>query len=200
MIDIETAARRLSMPYDTDAPVTQELRRLSHLDLGALRDEFDGDWARTSRAHLRYLAALFPSMPLGTLAQTIHDVVGNPRLPLADVRLILMGRSLADPTRVVERVRIEAIQSVGAVLQRGGDKQSAARASGVSVDTVEAIDNFLGLCQRHDDRQMDAAVAAAREGMSVRQLATMLNTSKSTAHRLLQRARSVLVELGEVAA
>jgi hypothetical protein len=199
MIDIQRAVDRLRMPYDIDAPVTEELKRLSYLDLVSLRDEFEGDWARTSRAHLRYLAALFPSLSLGALAQTIHDIVANPNLPVGDVRLILQGRSLADASRSVERVPVEAIQAVGQVLMRGGDKTAAARASRVSIDTVEAIDNFLGLTQRHEDRQMDAAVAAVREGLSVRQLADMLSTSKSTAHRLMQRARSVLVEIGEVA-
>ena len=71
-------------------------------------------------------------------------------------------------------------------------------ASGVSIDTVRSIDEYLGLSERHDERLMDATVSAVRDGWSVRQLAKNSDLSKTTAHRYLQKARSVLVEIGEV--
>jgi hypothetical protein len=193
-------APRTSVPYDTEAPVTAEVRRLSYTDFSGLADAFDGTMSRTNRSHLRYLAALLPDLDVPALARVIHEVLDNPRVTVGDVRLILDGRSLADPTRRTREVPVEAIQTVGRLLARGATLVAASRGSGVHLETVEAIDRFLGLTQAHRDRMLDHAVEAVREGESVRTFAQRMDLSKSAAHRLLVRAREVLVELGEVAA
>lgn len=198
MVSLNNVLLRSSVTYDMDAPVVDEVRRLSYLDLYQFRDHFEGDWSRSSRTKLRYLAALFPDESLNQLAQTVHAVLGNMSVSVADVRMILAGRSLADASKVVDVVPVEALQAVGRVLIAGGSVARASRAGRVSIDLVYAIDSFLGLSQRAADVQLDAVIDAVREGMSVRQVAARLNVPKSTAHRLMVKAREVLVELGEL--
>jgi hypothetical protein len=118
---------------------------------------------------------------------------------VADLRIILDGRQLNDASKKTAEVPIEAIQKVGRILSAGGTILGAAREANVSPDTAKAIDDYLGITDRYDEALMDTAVAAVREGWSVRHLATVSGMSKSRAHRYLGRARSVLVEIGEVA-
>lgn len=198
MID-KILSKNQQVPYDSDSPVVSELRRLGYIDLHSLADEFDGDVTRTSRARLRYLAALLPELDRRRLAETLTAIVGNPALLERDVRMILDGRSLGDTSRTTREVPIEAVQTVGRMLARGETHVETARSARVSVNTVEAIDSFLGLTQAYQDRLMDAAVTAVREDWSVRQLGREVNISKSQAHRLMVQARQVLSEIGEVA-
>jgi hypothetical protein len=190
--------RRGSTPYDPEAPVVKELRRLGYIDLHTAVDALDDMSVRTARAHVRYLAALLPDLDRARLADAITAIVCNERLPHRDIRLILDGRSLTDPTHRTNEVPIEAIQTVGRTLSRGGGIREAARAARVGKNTVMAIDNFLGLTTAYQDKLMDDAVTAVREGWSVRELAATSGVSKSQAHRLTQRAREVLTEIGEV--
>jgi hypothetical protein len=187
------------VPYDRDAAVVKELKRLGYIELRSIIDEFDDTLTKTSRAHLRYLAALLPELDRNKLSQALTGIIANPGLLERDVRVILDGRSLADPTRRTREVPVEAIQTVGRMLSRGETHVETARAARVSVNTVEAIDGFLGLTIAYADKLMDAAVVAVRENWSVRQLAREVGISKSQAHRLMVQARSVLSELGEVA-
>lgn len=197
---IERLATRVQrVPYDPDAPVVGELERMGYIDLHRFSDEFEGETSRSSRAQMRYLAALLPDLDRGKLARAIAAIVDNPNLLERDIRIILDGRSLADPSRRTREVPIEAIQTVGRMLMRGETIEETARAARVSVNTVEAIDGFLGLVQARKDHLLDDAVVAIREGWSVRQLARTSNISKSQAHRLMVQAREVLAEIGEVA-
>lgn len=197
MINNQTA--RAGIPYDPEAPVVNELRRLGYIELRALADTFDGDTSRTSRARLRYLAALLPDLDRRRLAEAITGIVSNPNLVESDVRLILDGRSLADPSQRTREVPVESIQTVGRLLARGETQIEAARSARVSLNTVEAIDQFLGLTQAYQDHVLDEAIDAVRFGESVRSLARRIGISKSQAHRLMRRGRDVLVEIGEVA-
>lgn len=190
---------RSEVPYDPEAPVVAELRRLGYVDLRSIADEFDDTVTKTSRAHLRYLAALLPDLDRRKLSEAIAGIVSNPNLHERDIRLILDGRSLFDPTRRTREVPVEAIQTVGRMLIAGHTIVETARAARVCVNTVEAIDGYLGLTQARADRLMDMAVTAVREGWSVRVLGRAANISKSQAHRLMVQARNVLVEIGEVA-
>jgi hypothetical protein len=147
---------------------------------------------------VRYLAALLPNLAIPQLAESLHGVLSNRDLSVSDIRMILEGRRLNDPSKRTGEVPVEAIQKIGTLLSSGSTQLDAARASGVSIDTVRSIDEYLGLSERHDERLMDAAVSAVRDGWSVRQLAKNSDLSKTTAHRYLQKARSVLVEIGEV--
>jgi len=194
---IVAASQRV--PYDPEAPVVEELQRLGYVDLRSLADTFEGDASRSSRARLRYLAALLPDLDRRRLAEAITGIIANRNLTPGDIRLILDGRSLANPSQRTREVPIEAVQTIGRMLVRGETHVETARAARVSVNTVEAIDGFLGLSQSYQDRLMDDAVNGVREGWSVRQLARTSNISKSQAHRLMVRAREVLVEIGEVA-
>lgn len=191
---------RKVMPYDSEAPVVGELRRLGYIDLHTAVDGIDEMTVRSARAHIRYLSALFPDLDRVRLSQVIATVLCNERLPERDIRLILDGRSLQDPTRKTNEVPVEAIQTVGRVLMEGRGVRAAARAARVGKNTAQAIDNFLGLTTAYNDNLLDDAVVAVREGWSVRELARVAGVSKSQAHRLMVKARGVLVEIGEVSA
>jgi AraC-like DNA-binding protein len=184
-----------ALPYATDAPVREDLKVLGYSDLRSFIIE--GTTVRSVRTRMRYLAALFPHLSFVELANAIHAVLGNKSLTLSDVRLVLEGRRLNDPSKRTGEVPVEAIQKVGDVLATGGSRLAAARAAGVSVDTVNAIDDYLEISQRYDDNLMDIAVTGVRSGWSVRELAKVAKMSKSTAHRYLGRARLVLAEIGE---
>lgn len=199
MLDKIVAVRPSGL-YDPDAPVVKELRRLGYIDLHAAVDGLEDMAIRTGRAHVRYLAALLPDLDRNKLARAIAAIINNDRLPESDIRLILDGRSLQDPTRRTNEVPVEAIQTVGRMLMQGQGVQEAARAARVAKNTVLAIDNYLGLTTAYADRLMDEACHAVREGWSVRELARAAEVSKSQAHRLMQRAREVLAEIGEVVA
>jgi hypothetical protein len=191
--------RAQGLPYDPEAPVVEELRRLGYVELRNLADAFEGETTRSSRARLRYLAALLPDLDRRKLADALAAIISNPQLTPGDIRMILDGRSLSDPSQRTREVPIEAIQTIGRMLARGETNVETARAARVSVNTVEAVDGFLGLTQAYQDRLMDAAVVAVRESWSVRELARSINVSKSQSHRLMVQARGVLAEIGEVA-
>ena len=198
MITIPTMLAAVERPYASDAPVREELSRLGRVDLRTF-EHADGT-PRSKRAQIRYLAAMLPDLNLVKLAEPIHAIIDNKELSVADLRIILDGRQLNDASKKTGEVPIGAIQTIGRVLADGGTLLAAAREAKVSVDTVVAIDEYLGLTERHEERLMDTAVSAVREGWSVRQLAKLSGMSKSRAHRYLSRARAVLVEIGEVSA
>jgi hypothetical protein len=191
-------AAAIPVPYDRDAPVVKELRRLGYIDLRTLMDDIDEAHSRTNRAHVRYLAALMPELSLNKLSSAITGIISNNNLIERDVRLILEGRSLWDPTRRTREVALEAIQTIGRSLSAGKTREAAARAAGVSLNTVEAIDNYLGLSTAYADKLFSSVVDCVRDGLSVRETAKFVGVSRSRAHRLVQRAREVLVEIGEV--
>jgi transposase len=63
---------------------------------------------------------------------------------------------------------------------------------------VAAVDRLLGLRQAYLDKRFDRAVDAVRDGVSNRKFATLEGMSRSAAQRLMQQARTVLVEIGEL--
>jgi hypothetical protein len=176
--------------------VREDLPTLSYADLRTFTDA--SGTPRSKRAQIRYLAALLPDLTIPQLAEALQVVLSNDDLNAADLRIILDGRQLNDASKKTSEVPVEAIQQVGRTLANGGALLAAARAASVSVDTVVAIDEYLGLTERYEERLLDLAATAAHEGWSVRQLAKVSGMSKSRAHRYLTRARAVLVELGEV--
>lgn len=186
------------VPFDDEAPVAAELRTMGYLDLRRVVTNIDNESGLRMRAHIRYLAALLPNIDRNVLASALHAIVGNSSITPSDMRMIVEGRSLADPTRKTQEPPIERIQTVGRMLTAGSTYRSAAEGAGVSVDLVEAIDRYLGITSAIETRNLDHAVACVREGISVRRFADSAGLSKSSAHRYMQRARAILVELGEV--
>lgn len=185
-------------PYASDAPVRFDLPDLAHASMHAFGNE-DGT-PRSKRARVRYLAALLPDLSIPQLAEALHGVLANNDLSVGDLRVILDGRLLNDPSKSTNEVPVTAIQRAGRLLSAGTNRLTVARETGISVDTVTAIDEYLGLTERYEERLMDTAIIAVREGWSVRDTARNTGISKSRAHRYLTRARAVLVELGEVSA
>lgn len=188
--------QQLSSPIGDEAPVLTALERLGHIDLTTLVDESMSN--RTSRAQLRYLAALFPDLNLHALAHEVCAIIDNPSLSEADCRIILDGRSLSDPMVRTREIPLEKIQALGKLLQNGVALVEAARRVGLARNTGRAIDDYLGLSEAHEARQLNSAIELVREGASSRDIARALGVSSSTGHRLQVQAIGVLRELGEV--
>jgi hypothetical protein len=68
----------------------------------------------------------------------------------------------------------------------------------VSVDSVRAVENLLGLRSAYLKKLEDRAVDAVRDAVSVRGFASANGITRARAESLLKTGRSVLVELGEV--
>jgi transposase-like protein len=171
--------------------------------------------AQRARAHVRYLSALWPEATITELGQRIHDLLNNrnisfsdvmtvlrgervsERAQLDDLRIVLRGGQLGDAQRQRREVPVPVIQGIGRCLMGGMNLSETARMMRVSVDTVRAIEKFLGLRSAYQQRKLGAAVDAVRDGTSIRQFASTHGISKSSAELLFREARSVLVELGE---
>jgi hypothetical protein len=159
-------------------------------DLNDLGDAFDGlNAGRRNRARLRYLAALLPGRSLHQLADSIHYVINNGNLMVTDVRDVLRGSRRDIP--------IAKIQEIGTLLAAGNSLRLVSRTVGVSFDTVERIESFIGIAEARRLKLVDFACDAVREGWSVRRFAVAAGIPKSTAHGVIGRARTVLRELEE---
>lgn len=204
MTDIIAAQRRLeaallyginpsTATFDEDAPVAEDLANGGFSWQGPLT-------VSAARSRIRYLAALFPDQSFQELCSTIGGILQDARdLTASDVRAILAGRDLGTGSRTDE-VDVERIQMVGKLLREGKDKKGAAALAGVSRDTVQAIDWYLGITEALRQQRIATACDLVRDKVSTRKSATVLGVSKSEAHRLLRRAKSVLEEIGEVVA
>lgn len=176
---------------DELAAFLEEAAYLTTDDLSDLGDQFEGLGAgRRSRSRLRYLAALMPGRSLHELAGAIHYVIDNDNLGISDVRDVLRGGKRDVP--------IDKIQLVGQLLSAGTSLRQTAKDAGVSYDTVERIESFIGIAEARRLKLVDFACAAVRESWSVRHFAGKAGIPKSTAHVFMGRAREVLVELGEI--
>jgi len=186
-----------SLPYDEEAPVVDAVAALEYASPVDFQ-QLDLENHQHMRARIRYLAALWPEADLQNLALRIHAVMNNPNFPVEDLRIILQGRKLSDPSRFTNEVPVKVIQGIGKCLKEGISLRSTAREMRVSYDTVEAIEKYIGLRSAVRLKQVDAAVEAARDGVSIRVFAGQLGVSRSKAHRLLEQGRNILQELGEI--
>jgi hypothetical protein len=184
-------------PFDDENDELQTfLSEAAHLTTDDLTDLGDGlvsgPSTRRNRARVRYLAALLPGKSLHQLADTIHYVMDNSHISITDVRNVLRGGKRDVP--------IDKIQTIGSLLNQGASLRATAKATGVSYDTVERIESFIGIAEARRLKLVDFACDAVRESWSVRNFAAKAGIPKSTAHLIMGRAREVLVELGEVTA
>jgi transposase-like protein len=184
-----------SLPYDKDAAIAEVLPALEFVNPRHFDIETDNH--QRMRARVRYLAALWPDATLQDLTHRIHGLLNNKNLTVEDLRLILQGRRLNDPSSLTREVSLAIIQAIGKALREGSSMRSIARELRVSYDTVCAVEELLGIRSSREDKLVDAAVDAAREGTSVRVFARTYGVSKSRAHRMLVKGQSVLKELGE---
>lgn len=183
-------------PYSDDAPIVDALPKLEYANLHEIGD---GETVtRSMRAHIRYMAALWPNLPLAKVAARIHAVINNTNIDIDDIRMILQARSLSDPTRRTQEVPFEKIQLVGSCLGKGMSARSTAITVGLSLETVLNIDHFLGISDARYSTLVSEACDALRDGESVRKFADRVGEPKSTAHRIMIKAKSVLAELGEI--
>lgn len=163
---------------------------LTTQSLNEISENLNGGVTRKNRAKVRYLVALLPIDSLHNVSNRIHYIIDNQNLTLSEVRDIVRGSSNDIP--------FEKIQDIGAGLKAGDSMREIAKKVGVSFDTVERIENFLGISEMRRLKLVDAACDAVREGWSVRKFASIVNIPKSTAHLFLVKAKAVLVELGEI--
>lgn len=186
-----------SIPYDEEAPMTDAIAALEYASPVDFQ-QLDLENHQHMRARIRYLGALWPEADLQNLALRIHGVMNNNNFTVEDLRIILQGRKLSDPSRHTNEVPINVIQGIGKCLKEGLSLRATAREMRVSYDTVEAIEKYIGLRSAVRSKQVDAAVEAAREGQSIRTFASTLDVSRSKAQRLLEEGRVILKELGEI--
>lgn len=181
-------------PFDSDnEELSNFLDQAAYLtmdDLTDLGDAFDGyNAGRRHRARLRYLSALLPDRSLHQLADAVHYIIDNNNLTITDVRDVLRGTKRDIP--------ITKIQEIGRLLTEGESLRATSKQVGVSYDTVERIESFIGIAEARRLKLVDFACDAVREGWSVRRFAAAAGIPKSTAHAFIGRARLVLTELGE---
>jgi transposase-like protein len=179
--------------FNSDAPFREDLRAgvFAYTDLHSEPQD-------VARTKLRYLAALFPDVRLHELATILHGVVDNSQMSLQDVRLILEGRALGNPQVRLRETPVETIQSVGRLLMKGHSLVSVSRMLRVSIDTVKRISHYCGILEARENALLDAALLAVGEGESVRKFAARKGLPRSTAGKLMKRARQVLVEMEEM--
>lgn len=183
-------------PYHDEAPIVDALPKLEYTDLYSIEE---GETInRTARAQIRYLAALFPNLTLKKVAEKIHDILNNTHIDVDDIRLILQARSLRDPSHVTREIPFEKIQLVGNCLAKGMSARTTAITVGISLETVLNIDHLLGIMDARRSNLISLACDALRDGESIRKFAERVGEPKSTAHRIMQEARGVLSELGEM--
>jgi transposase-like protein len=202
MRDIVKAVQRLedallrgngNLPFDEDSQFSDDLKDGGFSWGGPLTDS-------AARSRIRYIAALFPEKSFRELSEIVTGVLADARdLTASDVRYILAGQDLTTGARTDE-VAIEKVQMIGKLLRDGTAKTQIARVAGVSRDTVQAIDWYLGISEAVRQRRIEVACDCVRDGVSVRKAAEKLGVSKSVAHRMLAAARGVLGEIGEVVA
>lgn len=183
-----------SAPFDNDneelRSFLSEVAYLTYQEINRLGDKLSDTPSRETRAKLRYLAALFPNKSLHELAETIHYIIDNKNVEITDVRDILRGHP--------REVPLIKIQQIGAMLKEGKSLRSIKNQVGVSVDTVQNIEQFIGISEAKRLQLVDIACDAVREGWSVRTYAKVSGLPKSTAHAYMIRAKAVLIELGEL--
>jgi DNA-directed RNA polymerase specialized sigma24 family protein len=167
------------------------------------------------RANIRYLTALWPDASMTELGQRIHALINNRNLDFADVMTVLRGERLSETAQLQDlrvvlsggklhntqektnEVPVPVLQGVGRCLRDGISMAETARVMHISIDTVRAVENLLGLRSAYLNNLTDAAVQAVRDGLSIRVFAAKHNVSKGKAESLLAQGRSVLQELGE---
>lgn len=181
--------------FDVESEELDEfLSQSAYLTTEDVRDvgfTLDGGHSRKSKTRVRYLAALFPrELSLHELTGRIHYVLDNRHLSLSEVRDILRGGKGDIP--------VEKIQNIGECLRQGESIRSTASTVGVAVDTVAAVESFLGIAEQRRLKLVDKACYAVQDGVSTRKFAAQNGITKSTAHNLMVRARYILEELGEL--
>ena len=184
-----------AVTYDDNAEVLNTLSILEY----AIPREFENDAMNSQklRSRVRYLAALFPDVTGQELVHRVHGLLNNKHFDIDDLRLVLQGRRLNDPSKTTNEIPLAIVQGIGRCLRDGMSLRATAREMRVSYDTVEAIERYLGLRASREDKMQDLAVDAARDNTSVRSFAHKYNMSRSKAHRLLTKGKSIIEELGE---
>jgi hypothetical protein len=207
--EIDVGARRLlnttggayphphSLPFDPESPVVQALYELEYTE-PALFVRGDTENIRTLRTRVRYLVCLWPDASPNDLAHRIHGLLNNKLFTIEDIRLIINGRSTTDPTRRTNEIPLASLQMVGRLLREGYPMREVSRQTRVSYGTIEAIEKYLGIRSAVKSRQMDTAINAVRDNVSIKKFAKINNLPKTSAQRLLTQARGVLKELGEI--
>ena len=181
-------------PFDSENEELQNFLResayLSSEDLQDLGDNLHGGTSRRNKSKLRYLAALLPDKSLHELASSVHYIIDNSHLGISDVRDILRGQK--------QDVSLEKIQAIGKNLMAGESLRQTALNVGVAFETVDRIDSFVGITEARRLKLVDFACDAVRSGWSIRKFADKAGIPKSTAYVYLKKAKSVLIEIGEL--
>ena len=204
-----------ALPIDLEeSEILAVLNELESFDLHTFEKASSN--VQRMRAHIRYLAALWPDANMLDLTNRIHALINNSRLEFSDIMTILRGERLSEVTQLADlrtvlvggqlynsqtktnEVPVPTIQGIGRCLRDGMSLAETSRIMHVSVDSVRAVEKLLGLRSAYLKKLEDQAVDAARDAVSVRVFARQHGITRARAESLLKTGRSVLVELGEV--
>jgi hypothetical protein len=203
-----------SLPVDLEeSELLAVLEELESFDIHVF--EKAGSSVQRMRANIRYLTALWPDASIAELGQRIHGLLNNRQISFSDIMTVLRGERLSETAQLQDlrvvlsggklhnaqdktnEVPVPVLQGIGRCLRDGMSLAETARVMHISIDTVRAVENLLGLRTAYQNRLIDSAVDAVRDGVSVRAFANKHNITKSKSEALLRQGRSVLVELGE---
>ena len=203
-----------NLPIDIEeSEIIKVLNELEAFDLHVFEKASSN--VQRMRANIRYLSALWPEANITELGHRIHTLINNRNLSFADVMTVLRGERLSEAAQLQDlrvvlsggklhnaqektnEVPVPLLQGVGRCLRDGMSLAETARVMHVSIDTVRAVENLLGLRAAYANRLTDAAINAVRDGVSIRTFANTHNISKGKAESLLLQGRGVLRELGE---
>jgi hypothetical protein len=177
--------------YDDErdiVPFLEEAAYLTKDDIRYISDDLEGGTSRRNKTRIRYLAALISAEKTHfQLANDIHYVLDSKHLTVGDVQCILDGDR--------RDVNITKIQAAGEYLRCGFSLRRTAKELGISYDTVERIENFIGIAESRRLKLVEFACDAVSEGWSVREFGKYAGIPKSTAHVLMKKARLVLQEV-----
>jgi hypothetical protein len=181
----------LHREYDDERDIVPFLKEAAYLtkdDIRYISDDLEGGTSRRNKTRIRYLAALItPTKTQYQVANDIHYVLDTRHLTIGDIQDILDGDKRDVP--------IQKIQAVGELLRSGFSLRRTAKDLGISYDTVERIENFIGIAESRRAKVLEFACTAVSEGWSVREFGKYAGIPKSTAHVLMKKARVILQEL-----
>jgi len=183
--------------FDDEAEFIGTLKDLEYINIF----EFDTDMYDNQahmRTRIRYLAALFPDADIVILAKKLHGLINNSNLEEGKLRLMLLGKKMSNPQQDTNEVRIRIIQGIGKCLQQGMSVRATAREMNVSYDTVESIENYLGIRKKFKDNLQQKAIDAYRDNVSIRNFSLQNNISTTLTRKLYIKSKEVLIELGEI--
>jgi hypothetical protein len=184
---------RLDSVVGPDAPMWGELPEISRFDpSGSVPSPLS---VRQWRRGLRFLAALWPDLPVSRLSEVLHDVLAPQFYTRSDIQVVLSGHRLSDAQTPTSEPPLGLLQDAGRMLTAGQPRSRVVRVTRLGEHTVSELDDWLGLSDAWRLRLLDRASRAVSAGWSVRRFGRAEGVSHGMAQRVMSRARQVEAEV-----